>query len=75
MAIKNLIARGVGFSPASIKFMPTGGLTPTGVVIAQTFCLKEMKLWTAGAQEANAFIAGPKEQKAYVAGAEETGGC
>ncbi len=32
MAIKNLIARGIGFSPGSVKFMPTLGLSPVSVV-------------------------------------------
>jgi hypothetical protein len=33
MAIKNIIAKGIGFSPGSVKFIPTHGFDTTGVVI------------------------------------------
>lgn len=32
MAIKNIIAQGIGFSPGSISFIPTLGFTPAAVV-------------------------------------------
>jgi len=36
MAIKNLIARGVGFSPGSVKFIPTLGFSIGVVVVSHT---------------------------------------
>ena len=32
MAIKDMIAAGIGFSPASVKFIPTRGLISAAVV-------------------------------------------
>lgn len=35
MAIKNIIARGIGFSPGSVKFIPTHGLIAGAEVIVE----------------------------------------
>jgi hypothetical protein len=39
MAIKNIICQGVGFSPGSVKFMPTLGFTPAAAAAVTVVAL------------------------------------
>ena len=36
MATKFIIAKGIGFSPGSVKYIPTHGLIASGAVVAVT---------------------------------------
>ncbi len=52
MAIKNIIARGIGFTPGSVKFIVTHGFTAGAVVIPSiwTPVAAAIATWTAKAK-------------------------
>lgn len=75
MSIKNIICRGIGFSPGSVKFMPTFGFSVGATVIPTIICLAERRVFVAGAIEANTYTAGRTENRTYTAGAIDNGVC
>lgn len=70
MAIANIIAQGIGFSPGSISFIPTSGFTPSMVgVVAGPFCVVAQGMFVAGATKAHNYVAGSVRSGVFVPGA------
>lgn len=77
MAIKNIIAMGIGFAPGSIKYMPTLGFSiGSGVDGLAPWCLAGADMYTAGAVKATSYISGEAMSEHYTAGPVATkAGC
>lgn len=71
MAIKNIIARGIGFSPGSVKFIPTHGFA-SGVVPAGGGIIDRIQTYLAGAANISAFSPGSVHTEDFSAGSVRT---
>ncbi len=69
MAVKDMIGPGIGFSPGSVKFIITRGLTSSAAVIVPgPYCVIGPELYVPGAVARQVYMPGAAESDVYVPG-------
>lgn len=69
MAIKNIIARGIGFSPDSVKFIPTHGFGSSAATAAGFF-VERIQTYSGGADRMDGYTGGAELAHGYTGGAD-----